>query len=146
MTRECRRSHFNRCRVSTCFLPLSHFLSFFLSFFPTSCHLASLPPIKIYFVSFGSRSTCFIPVSLKLYIYISFDANIWKYSRNLFIYLFIFPNVETRKEIYDKKRIFGICFFIREYSRESSYLLIYENLFDSFRDRIEYKRRITITQ
>lgn len=46
-------------------------------------------------------------------------------------FIYLVPNVETRKEIYNKKRIFGICFFIREYSRESSYLLIYENLFDS---------------
>ena len=133
MTRECRRSHFNRCRVSTCFLPLSHFLSFFLSFFPTSCHLASLPPIKIYFVSFGSRSTCFIPVSLKLYIYIYFVRR--EYMKILSQFIYLVPNVETRKEIYDKKRIFGICFFIRKYSRESSYLPIYTRIYSTLSSR-----------
>lgn len=103
MTRECRRSDFNRCR-STCFLPLRSSSSiFFLSYILLS---PLFLPIKIRLVSFPldlARPASFPFHSNYIYIYISFDANIWKYSRDLYF-----------RNSYNKRRILFICFSIQE--------------------------------
>lgn len=136
MTRECRRSHFNRCRVSTCFLPLSHFLSFF----PTSCHLASLPPIKIYFVSFGSRSTCFIPVSLKLYIYIFRSTRIYENTLAIYLFIYLFFQMLKLERKFTTRKEFLESVFLFESILTNQTIFLYTRIYSTLSSRqIKYK-------
>lgn len=162
MTRECRRSDFNRCR-STCFLPLLfHFLSFFLSrillsplFLPIKIRLVSFPLDLARPASFPFHSN---------YIYIYFVRR--NYTKILSRFIVSSSKwVETRKgnlQEQEKNLVSVSLFgnrgiFLRIELGSTSYVREPLNLFTgrvdfyldlrlSLRHRIEYKSRITITQ
>lgn len=93
MTRECRRSDFNRCR-STCFLPLRSSSSiFFLSYILLS---PLFLPIKIRLVSF--------PLDLARPASFPFHSN----------YIYIYRSTRIYKNKNSRDLYFCICFSIQE--------------------------------
>lgn len=163
MTRECRRSDFNRCR-STCFLPLLfHFLSFFLSRILLSPLFLPLKyaSFRFLWISLDLLHSRFIQI---IYIYIYFVRR--NYTKILSRFIVSSSKwVETRKgnlQEQEKNLVSVSLFgnrgiFLRIELGSTSYVREPLNLFTgrvdfyldlrlSLRHRIEYKSRITITQ
>lgn len=161
MTRECRRSDFNRCR-STCFLPLLfHFLSFFLSRILLSPLFLPLKyaSFRFLWISLDLLHSRFIQI-----IYIYFVRR--NYTKILSRFIVLSSKwVETRKgnlQEQEKNLVSVSLFgnrgiFLRIELGSTSYVREPLNLFTgrvdfyldlrlSLRHRIEYKSRITITQ
>lgn len=161
MTRECRRSDFNRCR-STCFLPLLfHFLSFFLSRILLSPLFLPLKyaSFRFLWISLDLLHSRFIQI-----IYIYFVRR--NYTKILSRFIVSSSKwVETRKgnlQEQEKNLVSVSLFgnrgiFLRIELGSTSYVREPLNLFTgrvdfyldlrlSLRHRIEYKSRITITQ
>lgn len=161
MTRECRRSDFNRCR-STCFLPLLfHFLSFFLSRILLSPLFLPLKyaSFRFLWISLDLLHSRFIQI-----IYIYFVRR--NYTKIISRFIVLSSKwVETRKgnlQEQEKNLVSVSLFgnrgiFLRIELGSTSYVREPLNLFTgrvdfyldlrlSLRHRIEYKSRITITQ
>lgn len=160
MTRECRRSDFNRCR-STCFLPLLfHFLSFFLSRILLSPLFLPLKyaSFRFLWISLDLLHSRFIQI-----IYIYFVRR--NYTKILSRFIVSSSKwVETRKgNLRQEKNLVSVSLFgnrgifLRIELGSTSYVREPLNLFTgrvdfyldlrlSLRHRIEYKSRITITQ